>query len=224
MSIRHSFCLIIPLPVAVMPKSKWWNTCKPLLWALVSFQPLIRGKSTPAKCVAMMDSLEIGISLTLVSDTPAKIRGDGKFLKIDEIPALKVIAKSLGHKTFLLLCASTHGIKNSLRSYKALRSKPRYHSEWTRTVSFTDCTASLAAFSKLLDGSGVENPFVMHRTHSACNAQRHRFSPWVSAPGEGDGSTLQYSCLGKSLEGYSPWGCKSRTQPWLNNSSCCCCC
>ena len=33
-------------------------------------------------------------------------------------------------------------------------------------------------------------------------------------PGEGDGNPLQYSCLGnpmdreRSLEGYSPWGCK----------------
>ena len=31
--------------------------------------------------MAMMDSLEISISLTLVSDTSAKTRGDGKFLK-----------------------------------------------------------------------------------------------------------------------------------------------
>ena len=36
------------------------------------------------------------------------------------------------------------------------------------------------------------------------------------SPGEGDGNSLQYSCLGKShghrsLVGYSPWGHKSQT-------------
>ena len=36
---------------------------------------------------------------------------------------------------------------------------------------------------------------------------------WGRAPREGNGSPLQYSCLGKShgqrsLAGYSPWGCK----------------
>ena len=28
------------------------------------------------------------------------------------------------------------------------------------------------------------------------------------SPGEGNGNSLQYSCLQKSLTGYSPWGCK----------------
>ena len=36
---------------------------------------------------------------------------------------------------------------------------------------------------------------------------------WGRSPGEGNGNTLQYSCLKKShgqksLAGYSPWGCK----------------
>jgi len=44
--------------------------------------------------------------------------------------------------------------------------------------------------------------------------QRHGFNLWVGKiPGEGNGYLLQYSCLEnplgqKSLEDYSPWGCK----------------
>lgn len=73
----------------------------------------------------MTDSLEIGISLTLVSDTPAKIRGDGKFLKTDGIPALKVIAKSLGHKTFsFALCLNPWHHQEQLAFLQSMRSKP----------------------------------------------------------------------------------------------------
>ena len=39
------------------------------------------------------------------------------------------------------------------------------------------------------------------------------------SPGEGNGNPLQYSCLEnpRSLEGYSPWGCKeSDTTEWLS--------
>ena len=40
---------------------------------------------------------------------------------------------------------------------------------------------------------------------------------WRRSPGEGNGNTLQYSCLEnprgqRSLAGYSPWGRKSRTR------------
>ena len=44
--------------------------------------------------------------------------------------------------------------------------------------------------------------------------QGRRFDVWVGKiPGEGNGYLLQYSCLEnplgqKSLEDYSPWGCK----------------
>ena len=37
---------------------------------------------------------------------------------------------------------------------------------------------------------------------------------WGRFPGEGNGSSIQYSCLGnqshgqRSLAGYTPWGCK----------------
>ena len=46
---------------------------------------------------------------------------------------------------------------------------------------------------------------------SACSAD-----PWlVRSSGEGNGNPLQYSCLenpmDSSLEGYSPWSCKSQT-------------
>ena len=127
-----------------------------------------------------MDSLEIGISLTLVSDTPAKIGSDGKFLKTDEIPALKVIAKSLGHKTFsFALCLNPWHHQEQLAFLQSMRSKPSVIIQsGQRVVSSTDCTASLAAFSKLLDGSGIENPFVMQDTQ-CLQCTRRRFSPWV---------------------------------------------
>ena len=31
---------------------------------------------------------------------------------------------------------------------------------------------------------------------------------WEDSPGEGHGNPLQYSCLERSLAGYSPWDCK----------------
>ena len=52
---------------------------------------------------------------------------------------------------------------------------------------------------------------------SACNAGDPGSIPgWARSPGEGNGNPLQYSCLEnpqgqRSLAGYSPWGCKSRT-------------
>ena len=43
------------------------------------------------------------------------------------------------------------------------------------------------------------------------------FLGWEDSPGEGNGNPLKYSCLEnphgqRSLVGYSPWGCKSRTR------------
>ena len=48
---------------------------------------------------------------------------------------------------------------------------------------------------------------------SACNVGGPGLIPGCGrSPGEGNGHSLQYSCLdrghGKSLVGYSPWGCK----------------
>ena len=50
--------------------------------------------------------------------------------------------------------------------------------------------------------------------HSACNVGDLNLIPWLGrSPGKGHGNRLQYSCLEnpheqRSLEGYSPWGCK----------------
>ena len=53
---------------------------------------------------------------------------------------------------------------------------------------------------------------------SVCNAGDLGSIPGLGrSPGEGNGNPLQYSCLenpierGRSLAGYSPWSCKSRT-------------
>ena len=52
------------------------------------------------------------------------------------------------------------------------------------------------------------------RKESTCNARDQGSIPRSgSSPGEGNGNSLQYSCLEnsmdrRSLAGYSPWGCK----------------
>ena len=44
---------------------------------------------------------------------------------------------------------------------------------------------------------------------SACNVGDQGSIPGLGrSPREGNGNPLQYSCLEKSLVGYSPWGCK----------------
>ena len=53
---------------------------------------------------------------------------------------------------------------------------------------------------------------------SACSVGRLGSVPWRGrSPGEGNGHPLQYSCLENSVNrgagrGYSPWGCKDRTE------------
>ena len=170
-----------------------------------------------------MDSLEISISLTLVSDTPAKIRGDGKFLKADEIPALKVIAKSLGHKTFsFALGLNPWHHQEQPASLRSMRSKQSVRSGWfviqsgQRLVSSTDGAASTVAFSKLLDGSGVKNPFATQDTR-CLQCTRRRFNPWVRKllwrrRWQHTPVFLPGKSQGQSLAGYSPWGCKSQTR------------
>ena len=58
---------------------------------------------------------------------------------------------------------------------------------------------------------------------SACNAgDLGSVSGLGRSPGEGDGHPLHYSCLGKSLLGYSPWGCKKlgMTEQLTHTHSC----
>ena len=45
------------------------------------------------------------------------------------------------------------------------------------------------------------------KKESACNAGDPGSNPWVQQiPGEGNGSSLQYSCLENSVNrGYNPW-------------------
>ena len=41
---------------------------------------------------------------------------------------------------------------------------------------------------------------------SACQCRRHEFDPWSErSPGRGDGSPLQYSCLGNPTDGEAWW-------------------
>ena len=65
-------------------------------------------------------------------------------------------------------------------------------------------------------GSVVKNP-------STCQCRRLGFNFWLGIfPEEGNRNLLQYSCLGKPMDCYSPWGCKRDRHEWMteweNNS------
>ena len=69
-------------------------------------------------------------------------------------------------------------------------------------------------------GSEVKNP----PANARATGDADLISGLGRFPGEGNGNTLKYSCLEKSmdkgvLEGYNPWGAKESDTTWqLNNN------
>ena len=66
---------------------------------------------------------------------------------------------------------------------------------------------------------------VLSGEECACQCRRYGFSPWVGKiPGEGNGNSLQYSCLGNPLDRGACWTKVHRVTKeldmtwWLNNS------
>ena len=82
-------------------------------------------------------------------------------------------------------------------------------------ITFIDC------FICIYQNNHGGFPCTSNGKDSACNARDLGSIPGFGrSPGEGNGNSLQYSCLQKSLTGYSPWGCKeSDTTEWLTHKS-----
>ena len=166
MGIEHSSCLIIPLPVAVMPETQWWNTYeqhKPVYGFRLSF-PTFHSRQKahqPNVWPWCRESLDITISLTLVSNITAEIRGDGEVPKDRWNSSLKSYCEELRLQN-VSFCSVAQPLApskiacvlQSVRSSQSIRSggpqeSHTHHSAWARLVSSTNCTASTVAFSKL---------------------------------------------------------------------------
>ena len=143
-------------------------------------------------------------SLALCFDLPQDpgVTGDSTAQWVEELPANAVDAGSIPRSG-----RSPGGGNGNPLQYSCL-GNPKDRGAWWATVhgvikSWTWLRASLIA-------ELVKNLPAMQET-------------WVwflgreDSPGEGNGNPLKYSCLEnphgqRSLVGYSPWGCKSRTR------------